>query len=187
MSGCSEVAKAPGEAEFEEANRLIGMNSGGIAFGDSPASQAAAAQFATTIKQMQSVMFAGGSGKSFATKGEFITYVRCTDNAIVVLSHVPELRNYKDNSVRDSLAKLAWRNAQLAVESHPGITAKHTLVMGLRGFASYGPIWEGPITGEAVKKTDSALERDRLYPFFAPAGGEAKPGSTATPVPVAGS
>jgi hypothetical protein len=115
------------------------------------------------------LLFSGGSGKSFATNGEFITYVHHTDQAVVVLCHVPELRNYKDAAVRASLAELAWVNAQRAAAKLPGVTPAHILVVGLRGFASYGPIWEGPLSGEAVKKTDSSLERDRFHPFFAPA------------------
>lgn len=166
LAGCSNEAPAPGKAAFDAANKLINVNTDGVAFGDTPDSQAMAARFADSIKRMQRQMFSGGSGRSLATGGEFVTYVRCTDQAVVVLCHVPELRNYKEPSVRESLANVAWINAQMAARSHPGATPAHKLVVGLRGFASYGPIWEGPLEGDAVKKTDSGLERDRLYPFF---------------------
>lgn len=169
LGGCSRGPQAPGEAEFEAVNKLIGVNSHTVAFGNSPASVDAAGKFAASMKRMQAVMFSGGSGKSFATKGEFLTYIHCTDQAVVVLCHVPELRNYKDASVRESLAALAWANAQGMAAKLPGVAPSHTLVVGLRGFASYGPIWEGAISGDARKKTDSSLDRDRLHPFFAPA------------------
>ena len=168
LGGCSGGKKEPGEAEFEAANKLLTTSSAGAKFGNSPASIEAAGNFSASVKRMQALLFSGGSGKSFATKGDFLTYVHCTDKAVVVLCHVPELRNYKDASVRESLAELAWANAQMAAEKLPGVTPSHTLVVGLRGFASYGPIWEGPLNGDPKKKTDSALERDRLYPFFAP-------------------
>jgi hypothetical protein len=180
LTGCSEGTTVAGKAEFETANKLIGVSSGDSAFGDSPTSQAAAVRFSKSMKTMQGMMFSGGSGRSLATKGEFLTYVRHTDQAVVVLCHVPELRNYKDASVRESLASLAWLNAQMAAATLPGVKPSHTLIVGLRGFASYGPIWEGPVSGEPVKKTDSGLERKRLHPFFAPVVTVAP----ATPAPV---
>lgn len=175
MTGCSEAPKVPGEVEFEEANKLIGVSSGITAFGDSPATRKAAEQFSKGLKTMQSALFSGGGGTSPATKDEFLTYVRRTDRAVVVLCHVPELHHYRDASVRESLAKLAWRNAQLVAADLPGVTPSHTLIVGLRGFLSYGPIWSGKISGAAVEKTDRGLDHTRLYPYFAPKAMSAPP------------
>lgn len=42
-----------------------------------------------------------------------------------------------------------------------------TLIAGRRGFASYGPIWSGKLSGEPDQKTDDIEVKRRLYPLFA--------------------
>ncbi len=118
------------------------------------------------MKSMQSALFSGGSGRSFATGGEFLTYIKRTPNAVVVLCHVPELRNYKEEKTRNALAKIAWSAAQSATNKIHGVQPTDTLIVGLRGFGSYGPIWEGQVSGESTTKTDDLDEKKRFYPFF---------------------
>lgn len=156
----------PGKAEFEKVNRLLGTSSKGVTHGDSEEEKAAAGEFATSMKTLQGTLFTGGSGRSIATKGDFLTYVKRTPNAVVVLCHVPELRNYKDAKTREMLTELAWSSGRAAAKKIPGIKESDTLIVGLRGFASYGPIWEGTVSGEATKKSDGPEEKKRLYPFF---------------------
>jgi hypothetical protein len=160
----------PGKAQFEKVDSLIRTSSGGVAYGDSDDTRAAASAFSTSMKTMQAALFSGGSGRSFATGGNFLTYVKRTPNAVVILCHVPELRNYKDATTRETLAKIAWSSGKAAATKIPGVTGSDTLIIGLRGFGSYGPIWEGTISGEATKKTDDLNEKKRLYPFFVEAG-----------------
>src|SRR5262245_27774641 len=66
----------PGKAEFHEPDSLISTNSKGTAHGNSEAAKQAAAKFASTMKPLQAALFTGGSGKSFASGGEFVTYCR---------------------------------------------------------------------------------------------------------------
>lgn len=155
----------PGKTEFEQVDSLINTNSGDVAYGDSEGSKAAASKFASSMKTMQSALFTGGSGRSFATGGDFLTYIKRTPDAVVILCHVPELRNYKDKA-REALTQLAWTTGQAVTSTIPDIKPSDTLIIGLRGFGSYGPIWEGTVSGEPVKKTDDLDEKRRLYPFF---------------------
>jgi hypothetical protein len=80
--------------------------------------------------------------------------------------HVPELRNYKDAKTRETLAMLTWTTANLAAKELTFTTKEPTLIVGLRGFASYGPIWSGKLGGQPEVKTDELDEKRRIYPFF---------------------
>ena len=59
----------------------------------------------------------------------------------MILCHVPELRNYKSEDSREAICKIAWMAGQSSAKKIPGIKDSDTLIIGLRGFASYGPIW----------------------------------------------
>ncbi len=187
VGGCGggERTQVAGRSEFEEVNRQLTTKSGGVAYGATPETLAAATQFAAAMKQMQSMMFSGGSGKSFATGGDFLTVVVQKPDAVIVLCHVPELRNYKTKEVRNSLSQMAWIVAQKSVAGLPGVSGETKLVVGLRGVAAYGPIWEGKLGGEATAKNDGGGDRERLYPYFAPAAAPAptEPSSTAATGP----
>ena len=153
-------------------NSLITVNSGGnIAHGDSTETKAAAASFASSMKTMQGALFPEVGGKAFATGGNFLTYIKRTPGAVVILCHVPELRGYKDEA-RVALAQLAWSTGKAVVRTIPRVNPSDTLIIGLRGFGSYGPIWEGSVSGDPVRKTDELDEKRRLYPFFVPTRSE---------------
>ena len=159
----------PGRKEFEKIDSTLNTNAKDTTNGDSDETRAAASAFASKMKTLQSAFFTGGSGHSFATGGNFLTYIKHTPNAVIILCHVPELRNYKDEKTRDALALIAWTAGQAAAKKIPGVKDSDTLIIGLRGFALYGPIWEGTVSGDAAKKTDDDSEKKRLYPFFAAA------------------
>lgn len=165
--GKSDRPGKPGETEFEAVNRKITTNKDGASHGDSPETVAAAGEFAASMKQMQALMFTGGSGKSFASGGEFVTAIVQRPDAVIVLCHVPELRHYKTEEARASLAGLAWTVAQRTTAKLPGVTAGTKLMVGLRGVVSYGPIWEGKMEGDAEVKNDDVGGRKRFYPHFA--------------------
>lgn len=160
----------PGKTEFEAANTLITTNSKGSAHGNSEAAKAAAMEFASLMKSMQSIFFKGSTGKALATGGEFLTYVHQDEKGVVVLCHVPGLRKYKSGEVREALAAMAWTCAKGMTQKLPGLRGEQSLVIGLRGIASYGPVWEGTVGGEATQKTDEIDGKRRLYPFFVQAG-----------------
>jgi hypothetical protein len=156
----------PGKTEFEKPNSLITTNSEGTAHGNSEAAKQSAAKFASIIKPLQAALFSGGSGRSFATGGNFVTYCRHNADSVAFIVHVPELRNYKDPKTRESLAMLAWTAANQAAKELQFSAEPPAIIVGLRGFGSYGPIWSGKYGGEPEVKTDDIDEVRRLYPFF---------------------
>lgn len=161
----------PGKSDFEKANEQINTNSRGPAHGNSDAAKEAAARFASAAKRLQEVMFTGGSGHSFASGGEFVTYCQHNSDSVAFMVHVPELRNYKDPKTREALALLAWRTANTAASGLTFASTNPAVIVGLRGFASYGPIWSGKLGCDPEVKTDDLDEKRRLYPFFTSAVG----------------
>jgi hypothetical protein len=156
----------PGKAEFEKANATITTKNQGVGHGNTPEATKAAARFAQSIKPLQAMLFKGGSGRSWASGGEFLTYCRHNPDSVAFIVHVPELRHYKGAESRDALAFLAWTAANKAAEGLTFSTEKPAIIVGLRGFASYGPIWSGKRGGEPEVKTDNLDEKRRLYPYF---------------------
>lgn len=159
----------PGKADFEKANEQINTNGKGAAHGNSDAAIQAAARFAATMKPLQAASFTGGSGHSFASGGDFVTYCRHNPDSVAFMVHVPELRNYKDARTRELLTMLAWKTAKIAANGLSFTSTNPAVIVGLRGFASYGPIWSGKLDGQPEVKTDDLDEKRRLYPFFLPA------------------
>ena len=158
----------PGMADFEQADKLITTNSKGTAHGNSDNATQAASKFASIIKPLQAALFTGGSGRSFASGGDFVTYCRHNADSVAFIVHVPELRNYKDPKTREALAMLAWTAANQATKELQFSTETPAIIVGLRGFGSYGPIWSGKRGGEPEVKTDDLDQKPRLYPFFLP-------------------
>jgi len=165
----------PGKADFEQANNQITTNSKGAAHGNSDKARQAAASFASAIKPLQAAMFRGGSGRSVASGGDFVTYCQHNADSVAFMVHVPELRNYKDAKTRSTLALLAWATANRVAKELPFTSAQPSIIVGLRGFASYGPIWSGKLGGEPEVKTDDLDEKRRLYPFFVAGQGQPNP------------
>lgn len=159
----------PGKTQFEVADGKIAFRQKNLptASGNTEAAQAAAAKFSAATKVLQGVMFKGGSGFSPASGGEFLTYLHHRPDSLVVLVHVPELRNYKDRKTRDALAAMVWNMAGAAAEDLKFGPEPAALLVGLRGFSSYGPIWSGKLGKDADTKTDDPDEKRRIYPFFA--------------------
>ncbi len=160
----------PGKAEFEVADQLIANKSTGTTHGNTPEAKAVAMRFSAQIKPLQAALFTGGSGNSLASGGEFLTYCRHNPDSVVFMVHVPELRNYKVAKTRESLGQLAWVVANASAKELKFADPTPTIIVGLRGFASYGPIWSGKLGGEPELKTDDLDEKRRLYPHFVAAG-----------------
>ncbi len=95
-----------------------------------------------------------------------MTYCRHNPDSVAFIVHVPELRNYKDAQAREALATLAWTTANQAAKELRFKAESPAIIVGLRGFGSYGPIWSGKLGGEPEVKTDEIDEVRRLYPFF---------------------
>lgn len=172
--------KTPGYKEFEAAHALIGSGSKGQIHGNTEAAKSAAREFSSLLKSMASMAFTGGSKKNLMTGGEFLTYCQNGADMIVILCHVPSLRSYKTQEAKDALAELAWAAGTAAAkELDPG--HKKTLIVGLRGIASYGSIQKGATTEDAKPAALDASQRSVFYPAFAPAAAAAAPPAPATP------
>lgn len=156
----------PGRTEFEAANAKITTNGQGFAYGNNSQAILIAGNFATGMKTMQALMFSGGSGKSYASGGDFVTYCELGSDKIALITHVPELRNYKDGEALDALVSLAWTCAQEVIKGAKIEDPKTQIIIGLRGFGSYGPVLEGKLGGHVSLRTDGSDEKQRLYAYF---------------------
>jgi hypothetical protein len=181
------VAKAPGEAEFREANRTIIANRGTVAFGNSAAAIALAERYANDLKLLRESLFTEGKKDALSlAKGEFLTFCQRTETACVFLVHVPELRRFTEEA-KASLVELAWLNAQ-AVLKNSSQPPPATVAIGVKGAVLYEAIWVGKFAPDApgvdggVETRADGIEGTRmLYPFFA--GESALDVETITPDP----
>ena len=160
-------AATPGYKEFEAANSLIASHSKGAFHGNTDEAREAARSFSSSMKTMASLAFTGGSKKNLMTDGEFLTYCQDGEDGIVILCHVPSLRSYKTEETKSALAQIAWSAGQ-ACAAKLDTEQKKSLVVGLRGIASYGSIQQGPTSGDAKPKSLPTSDRSVFYSFFAP-------------------
>jgi hypothetical protein len=154
----------PGKPLFAKENHKIDVYGGTIAFGNSPQAVAVADEFFHELEAISGVFFTGGSKFTPATAGHFLTYCRVGPKGVVVLCQVPDLRGY-EGKARDTLMTLAWSAAQSAALKAK-VDPHLPLVVGLRGFGSYGPVMIGQMTGEPTTRNDDIDGRPRLYPYF---------------------
>jgi len=159
-------AAMPGFKEFKAADDLIDAKSKGQIYGNSETAKAVAGEFSTTMKTMTEAMFSGGSKKNFMTGGNFLTYCHEGSDTIVFLSHVPSLRSYKSDEAKDGLNKLAWTVARQAA-SKLDPDRKKTLLIGLRGVASYGSIQQGKTADEQPGTPSDFRDTSVFFPTFA--------------------
>ena len=178
--------QSPAEAAFHAADRQIVGGRQGIATGNSPEAVALARQFSTSLKAVRTELFTKGrEGALSLTNGEFITYCQLRSDACVFLVHVPELRRFTGEA-KESLAELAWENAQEVLQEH-ATSPPRTVAVGLKGAFLYNAILIGDYVAddtdplEAIKTHGSGFKDvPLLYPFFAPAA-EAEPASSPPP------
>jgi hypothetical protein len=154
----------PGKTQFTAEASKINVYKDKEAFGNTPQAEEVAALFSTELKELCAISFVGGNKFKPATGGHFLTYCRITPTDVVILCHVPDLRGYQDKT-RDLLSKIAWGCAQSALETKK-IDSKLNLVVGLRGFGSYGPVMEGKGEGAPTISRDGVEEVKRIYPYF---------------------
>lgn len=164
IKACHEDTKDyPGKAQFEAANQQIFVYKDTSAFGGTIEEKTMAEAFSSQLDAVCRATFSGGSKVNAATGGHFLTYCRSTPNSLVFLCHVPDMRGYRGDA-REALTKLAWSIAKTKVRGKQDID----LVVGLRGFGSYGPVLEGKANAtEPTNKGDGPDEVRRLYSYFA--------------------
>lgn len=169
VSGFSQAVKedqvnSPGMVQFLVEDQQLSTSKDGVALGNSPEAISFATQFSTRLQMLGKALFADDS------EGRVLTYCRTTPDQIVILCHVPDLRGSRGDA-RIALAKVAWLLAQdIAVTQH--LDEKTTLVVGLRGAASYAVVWEGNAVGLAVVKSEGPDCVKHLYPYFIPSPSE---------------
>ena len=169
---------APDEAAFREADRLIIVNKGQTAFGNSAEATRLAEEFSSRLKLLRTIGFTERSkGAPSISRGEFLTYCALTDSGALFLVHVPDFRNFKEDA-QASLLDLAWLTARRSVENvHKERDVK--LGVGLRGALLYGGIAIGSSRSEQPEQKDTTgtVDVTRFYEFFR--GIPAAPGDTA--------
>ena len=161
----AKEATKPGFKEFTAANDLIDSKNKGPCHGNTNAAKQAASGFSSSMKTMVDVLFTGGSKKNLMTGGDFLTYCHEGSDTIVILCHVPSLRSYKSGEAKQGLADIAWSSARRAVaELDPD--HKKTLLVGLRGIASYGSIQQGKIAGDDAGESLDTSDKSVFFPAF---------------------
>jgi hypothetical protein len=173
----AELAATPGHAAFQAANKLIDSRGDAVTHGNTPEAKTAAGLFSTMFQEIQNQAFTGGSKRNLMTGGDFLTYCHQSSDAVVFLCHVPGLRSYKDQDVKDSLAEIAWGTAKTAaLKLDP--EKKKKVVVGLRGIADYGFIMSGSHADEKPPLAKKDSEAEIICPHFAdPQEARAKPQS----------
>jgi hypothetical protein len=167
LSAYLEDSKSyPGKVQFEAEDNKISVYANTAAFGNSTDAIKVAADFSEMLDAECKLIFRGGSTFTPATMGHLLTNCQVMTKGVVILCQVPDMRGYQDD-VRDELAKLAWQAAQISAHSLK-LPDETPLAVGLRGFGSYGTIWEGKLKGDPVVKSDGLTEKHRLYPYFVP-------------------
>ena len=161
----AKEAAMPGYSAFKAANDLIGSKSDGAIHGNSDAAKQAAAGFSSSMKTMTGMFFSGGSKKNLMTGGDFLTYCQDGADSIVILCHVPSLRSYKSEESKKALADIAW-NAAAGVAEKLDPDHKKSLLVGLRGIASYGSIQQGKTGAEESASSLDTSDKSVFFPAF---------------------
>jgi len=160
-------ADEPGESAFKDANRILGVHNQQTAFGNGPAAEQLAERFNSRLKVMRQIGFTEKKGPSISpTDSEFMTYCQLTDDAILFLVNVPDLRNFKEDA-QGTLLDLAWLIARgLRADVRPARDLR--LGVGLRGTLLYGAAAFGAASAaQPEKKTNSGvIANEDFFSFF---------------------
>lgn len=169
----SSSYNTPGEAEFRQANKSIITDRFGVHLANNTEGHTLARLYSNRIAFMRMKYFSGSENDGFSLSGgEFITYCHVDSDSCVFLVHVPELRRYTGDA-KASLEEFAWLAAWQAL-SQMNMEARE-LAVGVKGAALYSTVMVGsfvpdsdsPLDAISVKSEDR-LDREILYPFFAP-------------------
>ena len=166
-AACRRGAPVPGEAAFNNANRLITIHTDKTAFGNGPEAVKLAERFGSTLKVFRHIAFTEGNASGpTLTNGEFLTFCQLTDGAVLFLVHVPELRHFTEDA-QASLLKLAWTTARSVTKDIRG-ARELKLGVGLRGVLLYGGVAVGSASSAhaAQLNTGTSEPVETLYPFF---------------------
>ncbi len=143
MSDSQLATAAPGKAAFKEANRLIDMDKGKTAYGNTPDAEKLAADFSEAVMQGREMGVEKKKKKSVISlsHGKFLSYCRINPDSCVFMVHVPDLRNFTSEA-KKFMVGLAWTVAREMVSDLRPLPQK--LVVGVRGAFLYEEVVEGP-------------------------------------------
>ncbi|WP_395744707.1 hypothetical protein [Prosthecobacter sp.] len=179
MSDSQLAAAAPAKAAFKEANRLIDMDQGKTAYGNTPDAEKLAAGFSAVVMKGRELGVEKGRKSTISlSHGKFLSYCRLNPDSCVFMVHVPDLRKFTDDA-KKFMVGMAWTVAREQVaELRP---QPKTLVVGVRGAFLYDEVVEGPVAKARTERADdedwqAGIERrfstsnatDRLELYFEP-------------------
>jgi hypothetical protein len=158
---------APGEEAFENASSQIAVHNQKTAFGNGPEAVKLAEAFGSTMKTMRQVLFSKSNGRGPSlTDGEFLTYCHLTEDGVLFLVHVPELRKFTEDAQK-SLLELSWVTARSTTKEFRG-KRNVKLGVGLRGALLFGGLAIGSGSSQTPEQQDTsaAVDVSAFYPFF---------------------
>lgn len=179
MSDAQLMVAAPGKAAFKEANRLIDMDKGKTAYGNTPDAEKLAATFSETVMKGRELGVETGKKSAISlSHGKFLSYCRINPDSCVFMVHVPDLRNFTAEA-KKFMVGMAWTVAREKVADLRPQPQK--LVVGVRGAVLYDEVVEGPVPkiqagGDEDEDWQAGIERrfsssnatNRLESYFEP-------------------
>ena len=157
----------PGKMQFDAMNDEITSYKGSAAYGNNELAKKIAEEFSAALSKIRDEGFTEGSKSAFSiSKGNIMTSCSATDENILIISHVPQLRKFTDDA-KEMLMTYAWKLGQKVVESkNPNFTG--TVTIGLRGIVLYYQFWKGKIIGIPMTRLDNKQGLEDAYRILAP-------------------
>ncbi|WP_395748333.1 hypothetical protein [Prosthecobacter sp.] len=152
----NEAISSAGGSEFEKANKLISMDKGQEAFGNTPEAQQMAAEFAQMVKLGRRLGIQAGKKPTISlSHGKFLTYCQINPDSCAFMVHVPDLRKFSKDA-KEYIADVAWSVAMdSALELKP---RPKRLAVGIRGAFLYDTVIEGHVVPEE-EDADAGIEK----------------------------
>ncbi|MDB4265317.1 hypothetical protein N9891_01060, partial [bacterium] len=154
---------------LKQAESSIVSSGDGLAYSNSEAGQALAAEFSAQFKKA-----ALDGTDTIKERHDFITHCQLNDDSVLFLVHVPKLRKF-DKESKERFCEIGWVIAQNVLTENfltkNNIKLDTKLAVGVKGLALYQNIYFGKfnpenlsdeLTGVTLKSKDSSL----LEEFF---------------------
>jgi hypothetical protein len=155
-------APRPGQEAFNVANSFVNVHKGTVADGNTKQARDLAAVYSRELESRVRESFTGFKDSPLSmSDNKHLVYCHLSDEQVVFLVHVPELRRY-EGDVRADLRVLAW---ETACELTTG--EEIPLVLGLRGAMVFESRMSGANTDARPTVKKSASNRS-FYPYFEP-------------------
>ena len=149
-------ASSAEKTAFEEANRLIAIDKGPEAYGNTPDAEKLAAAFSAMVKLGRQMGIQAGKKSTISlSKGKFLTYCRINADSCAFMVHVPDLRKFTSDA-KTYIADMAWA---VAMKSASQLQPQpKRLAVGIRGAFLYDTVIEGHIVADD-KDSEEGIEQ----------------------------